>query len=287
MRTCSRSATSCPNGDPSALTRLIVAAGGGGASGCPQQSNCEFFASRGGSAGEPGDGLPGTGGGAGTLAAPGAGGRGALASGTSGGIDGTGGQGATQPNGGLGKLGGGGGGGGYTGGGGAGIGIASNGRYVTAGGGGGANFASPLASNVTFGLGDGKPRLVITPRPASAIRVSRIDYNSPGPDTASNTSLDAEWIRLTNTGRIVRQLRGWWITDAEGHVYRFGRLALQPGASVRIHSGHGRDTASDRYWDRRGYSWANSRDLARLYSPNGVLADQCRYDDSHASQVRC
>ena len=173
VRTCSRAATSCPNGDPSALTRLIVAAGGGGAGGCFQQSDCEFFAGAGGSAGGPGDGLPGTGGGAGTLVAPGAGGRGALASGTSGGVDGSGGQGATQPNGGLGKLGGGGGGGGYTGGGGGGIGIAPNGdAYVGAGGGGGANFASPLASSVTFGLGDGKPRLVITrgrrPRSASA-----------------------------------------------------------------------------------------------------------------------
>lgn len=285
VRTCSRTATSCPNGDASALTRLIVAAGGGGAGGCFEQSNCEFFAGRGGSAGEPGDGLPGTGGGAGTLAAPDAGGLGALASGTSGGVDGTGGTGATQPNGGLGKLGSGGG-GGYTGGGG-GIGIASNGRYVAAGGGGGANYASPLASNGTFGLGGGKQRLVITPRPASSLGISRIDYNLPGPDTASNTSLDAEWIRLRNTGRTVLQLRGWRITDAEGHVYRFERLALQPGHSVTTHSGRGRDTAGNQYWDRHGYSWANSHDLVRLYRPNGTLADQCRYDDAKASQIRC
>lgn len=270
VRTCSRTAAACPNGDASPLTRLIVAAGGGGAAACPEQSDCDLLSARGGSAGEPGDGLPGSGGGAGTLAAPGAGGSGALASGMSGGVDGTGGQGATEPNGGLGKLGSGGGGGGYTGGGGGGIGIASDGRYVTAGGGGGANFASPLAFNVTFGLGDGKPRLVITPRPASAIRIRQVDYNSPGPDTATNKSLSAEVVRLKNVSRTVQELRGWTISDSDGHVYRFGRLRLRPGESVTIHTG----------WDKSG-------DLVRVDTAHGRLADQCRYDDSHASQIRC
>ena len=159
--------------------------------------------------------------------------------------------------------------------------------YVGAGGGGGANFASPLASSVTFGLGDGKPRLVITPRPASAIRVSRIFYNSPGPDTGSNRSHNGEWIQVRNTGRTSRQLRGWWISDAEGHVYRFGRLALRPGASVTVHTGRGRDTTKDRYWNRRGYVWDNQRDLARLHRADSTLVDQCHYDNAHASQLRC
>ena len=136
-------------------------------------------------------------------------------------------------------------------------------------------------------LGDGTARVVITPQPASAIQITRISYNPPGSDTASNSSLNAEWIRLTNKGRIAQQLHGWWITNATGNAYRFGRLTLRPGASVTVHSGHGRDTATDRYWRHRGYIWDNARDFARFYSANGTLADQCRYHDARHSQVKC
>ena len=157
---------------------------------------------------------------------------------------------------------------------------------ATGGGGGGANFASPLAvSDASFAPGDGSPRVVITPQPASAVRISRIYYNSPGPDTGSNPSLNGEWIRLTNTGPTSRQLRDWWITDAGGHVYRFGRLALRSGASVTVHSGRG--TGHKQYWNSSVYIWDNTRELARVYRPNGELASQCRYDDAHRSQIRC
>ena len=179
-RVCSRTAASCPNGVPSVLTRLIVAAGGGGAGGC-QPGTCRALGGPGGSAGQPGgvqpSGQGGRGGGAGTLVAPG--GAGAPYSYAAliampGDDYGNGGQGAAS-----GSASGGGGGGGYFGGGGGGWSLASG---WTTGGGGGANFASPLAvSGVTFALGDGKPRLLITPRPASAIRISRIYYNSPAP----------------------------------------------------------------------------------------------------------
>src|SRR5215218_5245707 len=35
---------------------------------------------------------------------------------------------------------------------------------------------------------------------ASAIQITKVYYNSPGSDTGSNTSLNAEWVRITNTG---------------------------------------------------------------------------------------
>jgi hypothetical protein len=149
-------------------------------------------------------------------------------------------------------------------------------------------FASPFAvSGASFSLGDGTPRLVITPRPASAIRISRIYYNPPGPDTATNKSLNAEFVRLKNTSRTVRQLRRWRISDSDGHAYRFGPLRLRPGGSVTVHSGRGRDTPRDRYWNRRGYVWNNTRELVRVHTARGRLADQCRYDNSRARQIRC
>jgi hypothetical protein len=284
VRTCSRTSAACANRVSSPLTRLIVAAGGGGAGsgafGCGS-AVCEA----GGSAGQPGSDK-GTGGGAGTLVAPG--GPGApgltlLGAADPGGTDGTGGTGGFTLGG---SVGGGGGGAGYYGGGGGAV--TGGNQLVAGGGGGGANFASPfVASSVAFRAGDGTPRLLITPRPASAIRVSRIYYNSPGPDTATDKSLNAEFVRLKNTSRTVWQLRGWSISDTAGHVYRFGGLRLRPGGSVTIHTGRGRDTRQDRYWNRRGYVWDNTRGLVRVHTARGSLADQCRYDNSRASQLRC
>ena len=316
VRACSRTAASCLNGVPSVLTRLIVAGGGGGAGGCrrtaPLDSTCFAFAGAGGLAGKPGGIGPGTFsyllpnfrevlfGGAGTLVAPGGG---ANPFGSPGDADGAGGAGAPPLEGKqiptfvnpklVEMAGGGGGGGGYTGGGGASrrlmmdssagpIGVA------TGGGGGGANFASPLVtSGVRFWVGDGTPRLLIIPRPASAIRISRIYYDSPGSDRATNRSLNAEFVRLKNTSRTTRQLRGWRISDSDGHVYRFAMLRLRPGASVTVHSGRGRDTPKDRYWNRRGYVWDNTRELVRVHTAHGRLADQCRYDNSRTGQIRC
>ena len=129
--------------------------------------------------------------------------------------------------------------------------------------------------------------------PASMVQISRIRPNPPGPsvaraaalrNTASNRMLNGEWIRLRNVGRKARQLRGWLISDADGHGYRFGRLKLRSGASVTVHSGRGRDTAKHRYWGRRDEVWDNNRDFAHLRRPNGTFADMCRYD---ASRVRC
>jgi hypothetical protein len=297
VRFCSRTATACANGVPDTLTRLIVAGGGGGAGGCGDGS---CYIGSGGDAGQPGGDAymtNNTGGGAGTLVAPGSPGLTANTApspqdiASPGGADGTGGTG-TPPDVNLDtQAAGGGGGAGYFGGaGGSIVQIFINGspNPATGGGGGGASFASPLAvSDVSSAAGDGTPRVIITPEPASAIRISRIYYNSPGPDTGTNKSLNAEFVRLRNTSRTATQLRGWSIHDADGHVYRFGRLALRPGATVTVHSGRGRNTANNRYWQRRRYIWDNSSELARLHRADGTLADQCRYDNSHANQVKC
>jgi Lamin Tail Domain len=121
---------------------------------------------------------------------------------------------------------------------------------------------------------------------SAAIRIARINYNSPGRDTRSNASLNAEWIRLENTGGSAR-LRGWSISDAVGHVYRFQRFTLRAGRTVTIHTGDGTDTAANLYWGSGNYIWNNDEDTARLRRPNDALADTCRYDNSSASSVTC
>src|SRR5215203_1603174 len=74
---------------------------------------------------------------------------------------------------------------------------------------------------------------------ASAIQITKVYYNSPGSDTGSNTSLNAEWVRITNTGTTSRYLTGWTLRDAQGHTYTFGTFRLAAGARVYVHTGEG------------------------------------------------
>jgi hypothetical protein len=129
--------------------------------------------------------------------------------------------------------------------------------------------------------------VLAAPAASAAIRIARINFDSPGRDTRSNASLNAEWIRLKNTGGSARQLRGWTISDAAGHDYRFERFRLRAGRTVRIHTGDGTDTAANLYWGSGNYVWNNDGDTAQLRRPNGALADSCQYDDSAGSSIVC
>ena len=114
---------------------------------------------------------------------------------------------------------------------------------------------------------------------ASPVRFSGAQYNSPGSDTGSNASLNAEWIRVTNHGSKARSLTGWTIRDAAGHVYRFPRFRLPPGSSVRLHTGKGRNTSRNLYWGKSWYIWNNTGDKAVLKNRAGARIDVCRWGD--------
>jgi hypothetical protein len=262
---------------------LLIDAGGGGGGG-----GGGGIAGYGGGGGGPGNGNAADGSGPGH-GSGGAGGQNTSATGGSGGNAATSSSAGGGGGGGCGQEDGQGGNGGTGGGGGAGGG---------GGGGAGDSFVSGISNAVTSTGPSGAEGVVIISYTlaASAVQISSISPNPSGAsaaraaaprNTGANRSLNGEWIRLRNVGRNARQLRGWSVSDADGHVYRFGRLELRSGASVTVHSGRGRDTAGDRYWGRRDDVWDNNRDIARLRRPDGTLADRCRYDHPDASQVRC
>ena len=169
LRTCSRSAGSCPEGSTLA-SRLLVAGGGGGAGGKGASS-----ATSGGSGGQgnqigavgsPGSAGISSGGGGGTQSAGGTGGTSATACGSvtaaSGGDLGLGGNGAFIVGA---DASGGGGGGGYYGGGGGGTGCNTTGSG--GGGGGGSSFSTD--PNALFSpASTGTPSLTIKPQPSLA-----------------------------------------------------------------------------------------------------------------------
>ena len=122
---------------------------------------------------------------------------------------------------------------------------------------------------------------------AYCIGIYRIYYNSPGTDTGSNSSLNAEWIQLRNRCSTSRLLTSWKIKDAAGHTYTFGSYALGGGKYVKIHTGKGTNTATDRYQGRSWYVWNNDKDTAYVYNQNGTRIDTCSYNNRYASSVYC
>lgn len=121
---------------------------------------------------------------------------------------------------------------------------------------------------------------------ASRVRLGYIQYNTPGPDTpVRNWRLNAEYVTLRNTSGAAISMKNWGLYDRDGHHFRFGDFTLRPDASVRIHTGHGRATRTDRYWNMNYYVWTNTGDRARLRDEYGRLLDQCQWGNGSGSIV--
>jgi hypothetical protein len=114
--------------------------------------------------------------------------------------------------------------------------------------------------------------------PASAtIRITKIYFDSPGADTGSNTSLNAEYVVIKNTGTTRKTLTGWTLRDASKHVYKFPTFRLGAGKGVKVHTGKGINGLGNLYWRSSSYIWNNDGDTATLKRSNGTVASTCSY----------
>ncbi|MFE6974235.1 lamin tail domain-containing protein [Streptomyces sp. NPDC057682] len=116
--------------------------------------------------------------------------------------------------------------------------------------------------------------------------ISDVRADSPGRDDGSNRSLNAEWVELTNRGRHAVNLDGWTLRSSDGHRYRFDDVRLAGRATVRVHTGHGRDTRTDLYQDRRDYVWDNYTDTATLRDSRGRTVDTESWGRGHRHHHR-
>lgn len=121
----------------------------------------------------------------------------------------------------------------------------------------------------------------------SGVAIDAIYFDSPGSDTGSNSSLNAEWVKLVNTTSHSRTITGWKLSDAVGHTYTFGRFTVHAHDYVRVHTGRGTNALHNRYWDQGGYIWNNSGDRARLRNANGTTVDTCSYTGSADPKATC
>jgi hypothetical protein len=113
--------------------------------------------------------------------------------------------------------------------------------------------------------------------------------NSPGSDRGSNTSLNAEWLRVSNSSSTrTYTLTGYTIRDKSSHIYTFGAFRLRPHASVMLHTGKGRNTSTDRYWGKGWYVWNNSGDTAYLKDNHRAAKDTCSWGRvANGQRVTC
>ncbi|HEY7717618.1 MAG TPA: lamin tail domain-containing protein [Pedococcus sp.] len=105
------------------------------------------------------------------------------------------------------------------------------------------------------------------------VKITKVFYDSPGSDRGSNSSLNAEYVRITNTTSTARSLTGWTLKDKQGFTYRFPSFTLKARASVYVHTGKGTATSTHRYYNRTWYVWNNTGDTAYLRDSRGALKD--------------
>ncbi|MEU5942092.1 lamin tail domain-containing protein [Micromonospora sp. NPDC047548] len=138
-------------------------------------------------------------------------------------------------------------------------------------------FAVALAATVGGTLAVAAPAQAATP----AVQITKVYYNSPGTDNRSNSSLNAEYVKLTNRRSTTINLKSWTLRDKSNHVYKFsGDFRLAKGASVYIHTGKGTNTSTHRYWGSGAYIWNNTGDTAYLRNSAGTAIDSCSWGSS-------
>lgn len=119
------------------------------------------------------------------------------------------------------------------------------------------------------------------------LHFSKVYVNSPGTDTGTNSSLNAEYAVISNSSyTTVYTLTGYTISDKSGHVFKFPTFKLNARASVRVHTGTGVNTSTNLYWRSKAYIWTNTGDTAYLKNTAGTLKDSCTWG-SVASYVTC
>jgi hypothetical protein len=119
-------------------------------------------------------------------------------------------------------------------------------------------------------------------------RITAIYFDSPGSDTGSNASRNAEWVQVRNVTGQRKNLAGWTLRDTSSHVFRFpSGFRLGAGASVKVHTGGGSNSAGNLYWHSTEYIWNNAGDRATLKNAGGTVVDRCRYTSAADPRATC
>ena len=116
------------------------------------------------------------------------------------------------------------------------------------------------------------------PKVVSCIKIVTIHFDAAGID---DINLNDEWIEITSSCPNVLSLSGWLLKDSSAqNNYVFSDISLDPGKSLKLHSGCGTNSVSDIYWQcpqKQHAIWNNTGDEAMLFDSHGKLLSDYSY----------
>lgn len=110
---------------------------------------------------------------------------------------------------------------------------------------------------------------------SSEVRIA--GYQFEPPYTPEKNFLDEEWIILKNTGDYTVNLTGWRIRNRNyKKTLVLPEFYLEPGASVKIHTGEGLNTADDIYMNMKDPVWDNELDIITVFDSELRMVEKLR-----------
>ncbi|MFK0223911.1 lamin tail domain-containing protein [Streptomyces vinaceus] len=148
----------------------------------------------------------------------------------------------------------------------------------------------PLTRHLVAGAAITAAAVALLPGQAHAagtLRIAKVWYDSPGSDTGTNTSLNGEWVQITNGTSAAVNIKGWTLSDASNHVYTFATYTLGAGKTVTVKTGKGTNTATALYQQRAAYVWNNDKDTATLRRADKTIHHTCTYNSTRYDYKTC
>jgi micrococcal nuclease len=113
---------------------------------------------------------------------------------------------------------------------------------------------------------------------ARCIKVASIRSDPPGNNAER---LNDEWVDIINVCKETIDITGWLLRDASSsNRYTFTPTLLAPSATVRVHSGCGKDSGASRYWScpaKKAGIWNNDHDILLLFDRHGAMMEWYSY----------
>ncbi len=100
------------------------------------------------------------------------------------------------------------------------------------------------------------------------IGINWVQSNAAGND---NENLNGEFITLRNKCTYPASISGWRLQEGGGKTYKFKSLVIDAKNSVTLHTGSGKDNATDLYWGLERAVWNNAGDTVLVWDNESML----------------
>ena len=107
-----------------------------------------------------------------------------------------------------------------------------------------------------------------------------LDEIRDNPSGRDAKHLNEEFLTFKNSGAEPLDISGWTVENEAGDVFRFPeRTTVKPDARVTLHSGPGRHTDSEFYWQSDRPMWKNDGDTVVVTDEDGTVRIRESYNE--------